>query len=77
MKCEIFEIDKFELFNFINDLMKAFSKIANNNLNTYNQIEHSIDLINNKIFKSNSIYNMSQNELAIIRKYFKIAQRKK
>ena len=36
VKCEIFEIDKFELFKFINDLIKTFSKIANDNLNTYN-----------------------------------------
>ena len=77
MKCEIFEIDEFELFDFINDLMKTFSKIVNDSLNTHNQIEHSIDLMNDKIFKSNSIYNMSQNELVIIRKYFENAQRKK
>ena len=77
VKCEIFEVDEFELFDFINDLMKAFSKIASDSLNTHNQIEHSIDLVNDRILKSNSIYNMSQNEFAIIRKYLENAQRKK
>ena len=77
VKCEIFEIDELELFDFINDLMKAFSEIANDSLNTHNQVKHSIDLMNDRISKSNSIYNMSQNELAIIRKYLENAQRKK
>ena len=77
VKCEAFEIDESELFNFINDLMKAFSKIASDSLNTHDQVEHSIDLINDRISKSNSIYNMSQNELATIRKYLESAQRKK
>ena len=77
VRCEAFEIDEFELFDSINDLMKAFSKIASDNLNTHDQVEHSIDLVNDRILKSNSIYNMSQNELAIIRKYLESAQRKK
>ena len=77
MKCEAFKIDEFELFDSINDLMKAFSKIASDSLNTHNQVKHSIDLMNDKILKSSSIYNMSQNELAIIRKYLENAQRKK
>ena len=77
VRCEVFEVDEFELSDFINDLMKAFSKIANDSLNTHDQVEHFIDLVNDRIFKSGSIYNMSQNELATIRKYFESAQRKK
>ena len=77
VRCEALEVDESELSNFINDLMKAFSKIASDSLNTHDQVEHLIDLVNDKIPKSSPIYNMSQNEFAIIRKYLESAQRKK
>ena len=35
VKCETLEIDKFELFEFIKNLMKIFSKTLFDNLNTY------------------------------------------
>ena len=56
--------------------MKIFSKTLFDNFNTYNQIEHFIDFKKNKIFKSKSIYNMSQNEFATIREYFENTQKK-
>ena len=76
IKCETLEINEFELFEFIKNLIKIFSKTLFDNFNTYNQIEYFIDFKKNKIFKSKSIYNMSQNELATIREYFENTQKK-
>ena len=36
-----------------------FSKILFDNLNTHDQIKHAIDLIDDKMFRIESIYNMS------------------
>ena len=63
------EIKEPELFELIKNLMNAFSEILFDSLNTYDQIEHTIDLKNEQMPKFGPIYNMSQNELATIRKY--------
>ena len=59
VKCEIFEIKKFELFAFIKNLIKIFFEILSNNFNTHNQVEHIINLKKKQLFKFEFIYNMS------------------
>ena len=49
--------------------IKSFLKKLFNNFNTHDQIEHFINLLFNKLFKSDLIYNMSYNELATIKDY--------
>ena len=58
-------------------LSKIFSKKLFNNFNTHDQIEHSINLQFNKLFKSDSIYNILYNELAAIKNYLNNAFKKK
>ena len=76
VKCETFEIEKFELSAFIKNLIKIFFEILSNNFNTYNQVEHIINLKKKQLLKFEFIYNMSQNEFAIIQKYFENSQQK-
>ena len=77
VRCGALEVDEPELPDPINDLMEAFSEIASDSLNTHDQVEHPIDLVDDRIPKSGPIYNMSQDELATIREYLESAQRKK
>ena len=54
-----------------------FSKTLFNSLNTHDQMKHAIDLIDDKMFRIESIYNISQNELRVIRNYLANALKKK
>ena len=54
-----------------------FSKILFDNFNTYDQMKHAIDLIDDKISRIESIYNISQNELRVIKDYLTNALKKK
>ena len=56
---------------------EIFLKKLFNNFNTHDQIEHLINLLFNKLFKSDLIYNMSYNELAAIKNYLNNALKKK
>ena len=56
---------------------KIFSKELFNNLNTHDQIEHFINLLSDKLFKNDLIYNISHNELAAIKNYLNNALEKK
>ena len=66
MKYKTLKIEKSKLFEFIKNLINAFFEILFNSFNTYDQIKHTINLKNKQMSKFESIYNMSQNELAII-----------
>ena len=70
------KLKKLNCLNLLKNLMKFFFEILSNSFNTHNQIKYVINLKKNQMFKFEFIYNMSQNEFAIIRKYFEIAQRK-
>ena len=54
-----------------------FSKTFFDSLNTYDQMKHAIDLIDDKMSRIESIYNMSQNELRVIKNYLASALKKK
>ena len=64
----------FEQFECVS---KVFSKELFNNFNTHDQIEHFINLLFNKLFKSDLIYNISYNEFATIKNYLNNALKKK
>ena len=46
-----------------------FFKTLSNNLNTYDQIKHLIDLVKEKTSRIDCVYNMSQNEFTALRNY--------
>ena len=73
VRCGALKIEEPELLESIKDLMNAFFEILSNSLNTHDQMEHAIDLKNGQMPKFESIYNMSQDELATIREYFESA----
>ena len=65
------------IFDIIKKTIEIFFKTLSNNLNTYNQIEHIIDLQSNKKSRFEFIYNMSHDEFIVIRNYFENALTKK
>ena len=50
--------------------------MLSNNLNTHDQVEHSIDLVKEKTPRIDCVYNMSQNELIALRNYIADALKK-
>ena len=54
-----------------------FLKFFFDNLNTHDQIKHAIDLINDKISCIESIYNISRDELRVIKNYLASTLKKK
>ena len=76
VRCEALKVEEPELLEFIKNLMNAFFEILSDSLNTHNQVKHAINLKNEQMPKFESIYNMSQDELAIIREYLENAQQK-
>ena len=64
------------MFKKLKFLSEVFSEKLFNNLNTHNQIEHFINLLFEKLFKENSIYNISHDEFVTIKNYLKSAFRK-
>ena len=64
------------MFKELKSLSIFFLEKLSNNFNTHNQIEHSINLLSEKLFKRNLIYNISHNELAAIKDYLNNAFKK-
>ena len=54
-----------------------FFEALSDNLNTHDQMKHLIELMKRKLSRIDSIYKMSQNELATIRDYLISALKKK
>ena len=77
MRYDVTQLNDFNVFKQFKCVSKIFSKELFNNFNTHNQIEHLIDLLFNKLFKSDLIYNISHNELAAIKNYLNNALKKK
>ena len=57
------------MFEKLKSLSEVFLKKLFDNLNTHDQIEHSINLLSEKLFKGDLIYNILYNELVIIKDY--------
>ena len=51
------------------DFAQIFSEMLLNNLNTHDQVEHSIDFVKEKTPRIDCVYNMSQDEFAAFRNY--------
>ena len=51
------------------DLAQMFFEILLNNLNTHDQIKHSINLVKKKTSRIDCIYNMSQNKFVVFWNY--------
>ena len=55
------------MFEELKSLSKIFSEKLFNNFNTHNQIEHLINLLFEKLFKKDLIYNILYDEFAAIK----------
>ena len=77
IRYNITQLNNFNVPKQLECVLKIFSKELFNNLNTHDQIEYFINLLFNKLFKSDSIYNISHNEFATIRDYLNNAFEKK
>ena len=64
------------MFEKLKSLSEVFSEKLFDNFNTHNQIEHLINLLFEKLFKKDLIYNMSHDELAAIKNYLNNAFKK-
>ena len=64
------------MFKELKSLSEIFLEELFDNFNTHDQIEHFIDLLSEKLFKRNLIYNISYNELAAIKDYLNSAFKK-
>ena len=53
----------------LRNLAQMFFEMLSNNFNTHDQVEHSIDLVNEKTLRIGYVYNMSQDELVALRNY--------
>ena len=53
-----------------------FFEMLLNNLNTHDQVEHSIDFVKKKTSRIDCVYNMSQDEFIMFRNYIANALKK-
>ena len=58
-RCEVFQIKESNVSEFFKDLAQMFFEVLLNNLNTHDQIKHSIDLVKKKTPCIDCVYNMS------------------
>ena len=77
IRYDIMQLNDFDIFKQIECVSKIFLKELFNNFKTHDQIEHFINLLFNKLFKNGSIYNISHNELVMIKDYLNNAFKKK
>ena len=78
VRCDALQIDRNDnILKEIKEVIDVFFRALSNNLNTHDQVEHVIDLQSNKLFRRESIYNMSHDELIVIRNYLENALTKK
>ena len=61
------------MFKKLKSLLKIFLKKLFNNFNTHDQIEYFINLLFEKLFKKDSIYNISHDKFITIKDYLKSA----
>ncbi len=76
-KCNALQAKESEILFAIQDLKKVFSEILSDSLNMHDQMKHFIDLMKNKMSCIESIYKMTQDELAVIWNYLDNVLKKK
>ena len=76
MRCDVTQLNDFVIFEKLKSLSEVFSEELFDNFNTHDQIEHFIDLLSEKLFKEDLIYNISHDELAAIKNYLNNAFKK-
>ena len=54
-----------------------FFEMLLNNLNTHNQVEHSINFVKEKMLRINCVYNILQDEFVAFRNYIENILKKK
>ena len=70
---DVTQLNDLVVFKKLNFLLKLFSKKLFDNYNMHNQIEHLINLLFKKLFKKDSIYNISYDKFVTIKNYLKNA----
>jgi len=65
-RCNALQAKESKILSVIQDFKKVFSKILSDSLNTHDQMKHFIDLMKSKMSCIESIYKMTQDELAAI-----------
>ena len=75
-RCDVFQIKKSNVSKTLKNLAQMFFETLLNNLNTHDQIKHSIDLVKEKTSRIDCVYNMSQNEFTAFRNYIADALKK-
>ena len=68
-RCEALQIKKSNVLKSFRNFAQMFFEMLSNNLNTHDQVEHSIDFVKEKTPRIDCVYNMSQDELAALRNY--------
>ena len=76
MHCDVTQLNDFVIFKKLKSLSEVFLEKLFNNFNTHDQIEHFINLLFEKLFKRNLIYNISHDEFAAIKDYLNNALKK-
>ena len=76
MRYNVTQLNDLVVFEELKSLLKVFSEKLFDNLNTHNQIEHFINLLFEKLFKKDLIYNISHDEFVAIRDYLNSALKK-
>ena len=75
-RCETFQIKKLNMSKSFRNLAQMFFEMLLNNLNTHDQVEHSINFVKEKTSRIDCVYNMSQNEFVALRNYIANALKK-
>jgi len=76
-RCNALQAKESEILSAIQDFREVFSEILSDSLNMHDQMKHFIDLMKGKMPCIESIYKMTQDELAVIRNYLNSALEKK
>ena len=61
-RCNAFQIKKLNVSEFLRNFAQIFFKTLLNNLNTHDQIKHSINFTEKKTTRIDCVYNISQDE---------------
>ena len=77
MRYDVTQLNDFIVSEELKSLSEIFSEKLFNNFNTHDQIEHFINLLFKKLFRKDSIYNMSHDEFVAIKNYLNNAFKKK
>ena len=68
-RCEILQIKKLNMSKSFKSFAQMFFKMLSNNLNTHDQIKHSINFVKKNTSRINCVYNISQDKFIAFRNY--------